>query len=219
MKPKENQRYFVPDLSPMDRRELAGLKPRAIFVAESPHVSEVEPDERLARRPLCGAAGKVWWKLLSEIFEGTENPDVSLARLLEICRKNRIVVLNAVQNPLDPKVAKKFPAAEPVECLGFAKAAGPSGYKKMKNDPCVLDAVEKLRKRLTHPALARAPIWSLGNDAEWFVTRALTPEEQIQRVRGKLPHPSAWWRRGGLFGRTAKEKLTEIFLKDSVRCR
>src|SRR4051794_1908150 len=123
-------RYFVPDLSPRDHG--TPEMPRAVFVAESPHISEVTPAKRIDRRPLCGMAGKAWWSLLSEILEGQANPDVSLERELEVCRKHRIAVMNAVQYPLDPKVTASFPDFDPAKQLGFNKVAGEFGYKKQK---------------------------------------------------------------------------------------
>jgi hypothetical protein len=59
--------------------------------------------------------------------------------------------------------------------------------------------------------MKKATVIPLGNDAEWFVSQALTPEEYETRVKDKIPHPSAWWRQGGLFGRIAQEKLEKIF--------
>jgi hypothetical protein len=203
-------RYFVPDISPVDRSELKTLEPKIIFVAESPHISEVEPDELSARRPLCGAAGRQWWRKLGEILDHQSSDDVSLERMKKLSSRNRIAVINAVQFPMDPKVAAKFPEAEPVLNLGFAKASGEFGYKKKKKSKEVQESIQELRKRLTNPKMKNAVIWPLGNDAEWFVSQALTPEEYEERVQGKIPHPSAWWRQGGLFGRIAQEKLEKI---------
>jgi hypothetical protein len=210
-------RYFVPDISPIDRPELKGLSPRVLFVAESPHISEVEPGDRQKRRPLCGAAGRVWWKKLGEILEQESSDDVSLERMESICAQNKIAVINAVQFPMDPKVAAKYPDAEPVSNLGFAKASGEFSYKRQKKAPTVQEAVKNLRERLMDPKMKDAQIWPLGNDAEWFVSQALSPEEYAERVKGKIPHPSAWWRQGGHFGRVAQEKLNEVF--SSVRKR
>jgi hypothetical protein len=204
-------RYFVPDISPVDRPELKNLVPKIVFVAESPHISEVEPENRAERRPLCGAAGRQWWRKLGEILAEESSDDVSLERMEKLSSKNRIAVINAVQFPMDPKVAVKYPEAEPVENLGFAKASGEFGYKKQKKSPEMQEAIRNLRKRLTDPAMKSATVFPLGNDAEWFVSQALTPEEYKERVKGKIPHPSAWWRQGGLFGRIAQEKLEKIF--------
>lgn len=235
--PKPNSRYFVPDLSPQDRTALESLRPKVIFVAESPHVSEVEPDEIEARRPLCGMAGRQWWSMLNEIlgeggnsetaksevqesnFRGKLSQDVSLPYLIEFCRSNRIVVMNAVQFPLDPKVAKRFPEAEPVKNLGFSKVGGVSSFKKLKTSEPVKFAIHSLKQRLCHPNLAGIPIHCLGNDAEWFVMQAISDPSQcgelqenlLARLGEKIPHPSAWWRQGGLFGRIAREKLMRIF--------
>lgn len=204
-------RYFVPDISPVDRPELKKLVPKIVFVAESPHISEVEPEVKTERRPLCGAAGRVWWKKLGEILQKESSDDVSLERMEKLSSKNRIAVINAVQFPLDPKVAAKYPEAEPVSNLGFAKASGEYGYKKQRKSPEVQEAIKNLRKRLTDPSMKDAEVIPLGNDAEWFVSQALTPEEYKERVKGKIPHPSAWWRQGGHFGRIAQEKLEKIF--------
>jgi hypothetical protein len=207
-------RYFVPDLSTVDRSVLKKMKPRAIFVAESPHVNEIEPETPGERRPLCGMAGRKWWGLVSELLEGEANADVSLARLLETCFKHRIVIMNAVQYPLDPKVAVVFPEADPAKNLGFNKVSGLYSFKKLKAGPQVRAAIDQLTQRLRHPSLKDAPIYCLGNDAEWFVTQALSPAEFSARVGQKIPHPSAWWRKGGHFGRVARERLTEIFGKN-----
>jgi hypothetical protein len=206
-------RYFVPDISPIDRPELKGLSPKIVFVAESPHISEVEPDECERRRPLCGAAGRQWWRKLGEILEGESSDDVSLDRMEQISSRAKIGVINATQFPMDPKVMAKFPDADPTKTLGFGKASGEFNYKKKSPNvqKAVEEAVEKLRSRLTHPSMKDSEIWPLGNDAEWFVSKALTPEEYKARVKGKIPHPSAWWRQGGLFGRIAQEKLEGIF--------
>lgn len=203
------ERYFVPDLSPWDRKELATLKPKNVFVAESPHLNEVEPEELEARRPLCGAAGKKWWSKLGRILERVENEDVSLVRMLRVCRDYRIVVMNAVQYPMDPKIAARYPDGDPVKNLSFAKVSGESNFKK--KTPAVQRAIGDLSTRLHHPLLSNAVIWPLGNDADWFVRQALSDEEFRARVGGKIPHPSAWWRKGGHFGRLAEKQLQDIF--------
>src|SRR5690349_20606081 len=74
------KRFFVPDLAPYNRTSLSDLIPRVVFVGESPHVNEVEPEALNERRPLCGAAGRQWWKLLGELLEGEISEDVSLVR-------------------------------------------------------------------------------------------------------------------------------------------
>lgn len=203
-------RYFVPDLTPMDRPGLKGVKPKFVFVAESPHLNEIEPDTMELRRPLCGMAGRQWWRKLGEILDHTDTDDVSLERMVQICRKHRIAILNAVQFPMDPKIAAKFPEADPARNLGFGKLTGDLGYKKMKDSDEVKAAIQNLRKRLTDPALSDAVIWPLGGDAQWFVSRALSPDEFKVRVLGKVHHPSAWWRKNKLFGRIADQKLREI---------
>ena len=201
-------RFFVPDLSPSAHPELG--VPRLLFVAESPHVSEVEPAARAARRPLCGAAGRVWWSALSELLEGAADDDVSLDHLRTFCRKHRIAVLNAVQQPLDQKIVRTFPDADPRRTLGFDKGPGEHHYKKQKGEPALARILKSLRARLETPELAKVPVYSLGLDAEWFLRQALGPEEFSRRVRGRIPHPSAWWRRGGHFGRVARTELAGL---------
>jgi hypothetical protein len=208
-----NNRYFVPDLSPMDRSSLHKVHPCIIFIAESPHLNEIGPDECEQRRPLCGVAGKQWWGLLSELLEGEANSDVSLKRLVEFCERHKIAVMNAVQYPLDPKIARSFPEAEPVKNLGFCKLSGPQGYKKMKTSREVQESIQSLRNRLCDPGVEGAEVHCLGNDAEWFVYQALGPKEFEERVKEKIPHPSAWWRQNGLFGQIAREKLSQIFTR------
>jgi hypothetical protein len=208
---KPNPRFFVPDLSPRDRKALVGIRPRAIFVAESPHVSEIEPESIDQRRPLCGVAGRQWWGLLSELLDFEKNEDVSLEHLVQFCQNHRIVVMNAVQYPLDPKVVKAFALADPAKNLGFNKVSGPYSFKRLKKSAPVQEALDSLRARLLDPRMENAPIHCLGNDADWFVRQALGDGESANRISDKIPHPSAWWRRGGLFGRTAREKLSQIF--------
>jgi hypothetical protein len=169
----------------------------------------VAPERPEDRRPLCGQAGKVWWSALGMILEKNPDSDTSLERILAFCTKHRVVVLNAVQYPLDPKVAKKFPDADPVKNLGFSKVGGASSFKKMKNSREVLTAVQSLRERLGHPALSRLPVYCLGNDSFWFVSQAL--QDNPSRAPEKIPHPSAWWRRQNLYKKIALEKLGEIF--------
>lgn len=199
--------YLVPDLSPRDRDALSGMKPRVIFVAESPHTSEIAPERLGERRPLCGAAGKKWWAALGEVLEGDSSEEVSLERMLRLCREHGIALLNAVQVPLDQAVTKKEPAADPLKTVGFCKNTGPHSYRRLKDSPTVRSAIESLRNRLETPGLEAVPIHCLGNDAEWFVRRALGDSPRIQ---GKIPHPSAWWRKGGHFGRVAKGALAQL---------
>ena len=203
-------RYFVPDLSPIDHPEGDWSKARIVFVAESPHVSEVAPPLKSERRPLCGMAGKTWWKTVGELLEGDKSDDVSIERLLSLVQKHGLVVLNAVQLPIDSKVAKQFPEASPVKLLGFDKGPGPKTYKKLKRSDAVRASVKKLAERLHSPELAGLPVVVLGNDSEWFVKEALGKDEYDSKVIGKLPHPSAWWRKGGHFGRVARAKLEQL---------
>lgn len=202
-------RYFVPDLSPQQRPELSAVRPRVVFVGESPHVREVEPQAAQERRPLCGPAGKAWWKALGEALEGDVSDDVSLERMLRLCGRHSIAVINAVQLPLDPGITRVLPDADTVKLLGFSKAAGPAHYKRRKAAPEVRAAVALLRERLMHPSVLSAAVHPLGNDAEWFVREALAGD--ASRIARKLPHPSAWWRRGGWFGQEARKILKEIF--------
>ncbi len=203
----KSRTYRVPDLTPRDRPELRGLKFRYVFVAESPHISEVEPEAEPDRRPLCGAAGKVWWKALSEIIEGVTNENLSLEYFLKFCAQHRIAIANAVQVPLDPKVTRLFPDADPILTLGFSKEVGPHHYKKAVLKKTLAD----LHDRLTDSALDGAKIVSLGNDADWFIRTALSAEELEKLYAAKIAHPSAWWRRGGYFGRMARETLKLLF--------
>lgn len=194
----------MPDLTPRDRPAWAGFHPRFVFVAESPHRNEIEPEGEMERRPLCGMAGRKWWGALSEVIEGEANEDVSLERMRRFCVSHGIAVLNAVQRPLD--------FADPIRILGFNKAPGPHHYKKMKNSPEVCATLESLGERLCDPRIRGLPIHCLGNDAEWFVSRVLEQASCGELVLGpKIPHPSAWWRRGGHFGRVAKAQLEAMF--------
>jgi len=207
-----NRRFFVPDLTPEAHPEWKGFRPRWVFVAESPHLNEVEPEAEEDRRPLCGAAGRAWWSLLSRLLEGEPSDDVSLERFHKLCIAHGIAVLNAVQYPLDPKITRRFADADPLRVLGFSKLAGSQGYKKLKASDLVQARIKSLRDRLQHTALAKCPIHPLGNDAEWFISQALGADEFGSRVGERIPHPSAWWRQGGLFGRIAEEKLSRILL-------
>jgi hypothetical protein len=137
--------------------------------------------------------------------------DVSLARLAQFCRAHGLAVMNAVQFPMDPKVQSVFPAALPSLTIGFSKAPGAEFYKKAKGTPSLQIALDSLRRRLSHPSVKDCPIYCLGNDSEWLVQQALGKEGFAARVKGRIPHPAAWWRQGGLFGRIAREKLNAIF--------
>jgi hypothetical protein len=209
---RPDSRFFVPDLTPQARPALRNCDYHVIFVAESPHINEVEPEKPQERRPLCGAAGRQWWSMLGDLLEHDPSSDVGLQRMLSLCCKHQFAVMNAVQYPLDPKIAASFPKADPIKNLGFAKASGPYSYKKMKKSEPVKEVIQSLRERLCQPGLEKTPIICLGNDAEWFVQQALADDPKLlERVRGKLPHPSAWWRRQGVFKKIAKEKLEELF--------
>lgn len=207
-----NRRYFVPDLSPMDRHLLKTAEIQAVFIAESPHISEIESEVEELRRPLCGMAGRQWWTMLAEVLGENEEVGLSAESLQLFCRKYRIAVLNAVQYPLDPKVTKRFQEADPVKNLGFQKASGPYSFKRLRATESVQSVLRHLEKRVRHPSLSQAKIYCLGNDAQWFLGQALAPyPEDFQRFVDKIPHPSAWWRQGGFFGRVAHEKLDKIF--------
>lgn len=207
MTQREAPEYLVPDLTPGDREALRGLKPRVVFVAESPHTSEIAPERLADRRPLCGAAGKKWWSALGEALESDPSEDVSLERMIRLCREHRLVILNAVRMPLDQAVTKKEPDADPLKTVGFCKNAGADSYRRLRDSAAVKDALESLRQRLEAPELRNVAIHCLGNDAEWFVRRALGDSA---RIEGKIPHPSAWWRKGGHFGRVARKALVSI---------
>jgi hypothetical protein len=205
-----HSRYFVPDLSPMARPELKGVKPKIIFVAESPFESEVAPEKESERRPLCGKAGQEWWRMIGAIINGEVSNETSLKRLLELCRKAEIAVLNSVQYPLDPKIVSYYDElADPLEGLGFTKFS-PVSYKKLKTSDNVQTAIHLLRERLADPLLASAPVVSLGLDAQWFVSQALESKVGEGRHLETVPHPSAWWRAGGKFRVKAKEQLTRM---------
>ena len=203
-------RYFVPDLSPIDHPDLDWSRARIVFVAESPHVSEVAPERESERRPLCGMAGRVWWKLLGELLEGRVSDDVSLERLLTLAQSHGVIVMNAVQMPIDSKVTREFPDASPIRLLGFDKGPGPKTFKKLKSTQAVQTSLKRLAERLNSPELSRLPVVCLGNDSEWFVKEALGKDRFGAQVICKLPHPSAWWRKGGHFGRVAREQLERL---------
>lgn len=209
--PLLNQRYFVPDLSPQFHQSLLRIKPQYVFVAESPHVSEVTPQELAQRRPLCGAAGKKWWGELSGLLEGRVAEELSLGYLLRFCARHRIVILNAVQFPLDPKVGQEFPEADPIQNLGFNKVSGQYSFKKLKDSSAVVQRIKDLSQRLNHPSIAHLNVHCLGNDSEWFVQRALGQLSQEHRLGTKIPHPSAWWRKGGYYGEVAQAQLKKMF--------
>jgi hypothetical protein len=207
-----NRRYFVPDLSPLDRRLLKSAEVEHVFIAESPHISEIEAEAEELRRPLCGMAGRQWWTMLAEVLGENEEVTLTAESLQLFCRKYRLAVLNAVQYPLDPKVTKRFQEADPVKNLGFQKASGPYSFKRLRGTEPVQTAIRLLEQRVRHPSLSQAKIHCLGNDAQWFLGHALAPyPEDFQRYVEKIPHPSAWWRQGGFFGRVAHEKLSKIF--------
>lgn len=202
-------RSFVPDLSPMDRAELRGMNVRVVFVAESPHSSEIASETIEGRRPLCGASGRKWWSLLREVAGDQPSEDVSLPSLLRFCRKHGVVVLNSVQWPLDRALAKGSPALDPLKTVGFCKNPGPFFYKRLKSRVPVKKAVRDLARRLQDRRLMGASIYCLGGDAEWFVRQAMGRDSA--RVAGKIPHPSAWRRNRGLLAGMAEDCLRAFF--------
>jgi hypothetical protein len=208
----KTHRFFVPDLAPWDRPIFAQLKPKWIFVAESPHVNEVEPPLVKDRRPLCGKAGQKWWNLLSELWSDPIDAGLSSRDLEQFCLKHRLFVMNAVQLPLDPKIVSHFPGADPILTLGFHKGSGPFSFKALKRAPSVQGAFSSLRQRLMRPECHSAPMICLGNDAHWFVEQVLLSSDSPlkEKVEEKIPHPSAWWRRGGYYGRVAQERLESL---------
>lgn len=211
------KRFFVADLSPEQRPALADLKPKLVFVAESPHVSEVEPLNAAERRPLCGSAGREWWSMVGTMVAGDSSRETDLERLLSLCRLARIAVMNAVQYPIDPKIVMHYGSeADPVTHLGFAKVA-PASFKKLKNGEDVEAAIEALRARLVHESVSDLPVVSLGNDAQWFVAQALQAKSGVGRHLMTVPHPSAWWRQGGAFRDKARGQLKELLAPKAAR--
>ena len=211
-------RYFVPDLSPEGRPELANLKPQIVFVAESPFESEVAPEACLVRRPLCGKAGQDWWRMVGQIVANETSTVTTLERLLNLCRTARIAVMNSVQYPLDPKIVSYYgPEADPLAALGFTKVP-PASYKKLRTSDDVQSAICNLRERLVHPSVIHLPVVSLGNDSQWFVSQALEAPRGIGRHIDTVPHPSAWWRAGGKFRDKARGQL-ETLLRQGYVCK
>ncbi|MEW6057859.1 MAG: hypothetical protein AB1540_14725 [Bdellovibrionota bacterium] len=202
------ERFFVPDLTPEQRSQLKKLKPKLVFVAESPHESEVAPEMRAERRPLCGKAGREWWQKIGQILKDEDDKSTELGRLLELCLAGDFAVMNAVQYPLDPKITLyQGEEAAPVRGLGFSKVS-PYSYKKLKDTEAVRRAVQNLRERLNHSSLVHALVVSLGNDAQWFVNQAL--QGSLERHLETIPHPSAWWRQGGKLRTRAELQLTSL---------
>lgn len=204
------KRFFVADLSPQQRSALASIKPKLVFVAESPHVNEVEPLDAAHRRPLCGSAGREWWAMVGFFIAGEKSRQTDLERLLALCRRGQLAVLNAVQYPIDQKITAHYgDEANPLANLGFAKAA-PASYKKLKASDEVQAAIHALRERLVHASMHELPVVSLGLDAQWFVTQALGSKMGEGRHLTTVPHPSAWWRQGGKLRERAREQLKAL---------
>lgn len=212
------KRFLVEDLSPEQRPLLASLVPKLVFVAESPHVSEVEPLRLKERRPLCGSAGREWWSMVGRFVSDEDSKATDLERLLLLCRRGRFAVMNAVQYPIDVKiVAHCGPQSDPIAALGFTKVA-PASYKKLKAGDDVQAAIHALRERLVHPTVRRCPVVSLGLDAQWFVERALDAKSGGGRHLMTIPHPSAWWRQGGKLRERARSQLEGLLAPQADQC-
>jgi hypothetical protein len=208
---KKNTRFFVPDLSAQARGDDFRFIPRYVFVAESPHLSEVEPVLMKQRRPLCGKAGQVWWPALTQRISGFEqsiDPLLSYDFQKKVCRAGSLFLINAVQYPLDPKIVLHQPAADPVSQIGFSKVS-PTSYKNFKKTQQVQQALDSLRMRLNHPLCAHTQVVSLGNDAKWFVEQVIDSSRHCFTI----PHPSAWWRQGGKLRQRAEGLLDQLFIQ------
>ncbi len=189
-------RFRVPDLLPG-----APERARAVFVGESPHRDEVASDVTEERTPFRGMAGREWWSAVGRL-SGREIPVKPMpprAVLEPLCQELGIGLINAVQYPLDPGIVRHTGAeADPATALGFAKATGPTSYKRVFKEPAnsnpVVQAIEDLRARLAPFVEAGVPVVCLGNDSRWFVDQALAENaEALARVQ-VMPHPSSWWR-------------------------
>lgn len=189
-------RYRVPDLLPG-----APEKARAVFVGESPHRDEVAPETPEERTPFRGMAGREWWSAVARLSgrEIAVKPMPPRAVLEPLCRDLGIGLLNAVQYPLDPGITRHTGQdADPASALGFAKASGPTSYKRVFKEPAranpVAQAIDDLKARLAPFVEAGVPVVCLGNDSRWFVDQALAENaEALARVQ-VMPHPSSWWR-------------------------
>lgn len=204
---KDAERWLVPDLVP------DGVELCAIFVGESPHKDELKPQDQVERSPFRGSAGKQWWQ---EIFGCAGLPFQREAQvppkteLEHVCRKLRIAVLNAVQYPIDPKITQHYPACVPREYLKFDKGErdrkgngngkGPFGYKTVLDDQYragpVGERIIDLARRLRRFSKMPAQLVCLGDDSEWFVSRAiqqlplgcvLTEQSPVT-----ISHPARW---------------------------
>ena len=212
---KYSARYRVEDLIPIfSRSNFSKLK--AVFIAESPHKDEVSSENPRERSPFRGTAGKEWWGALSKIAgdQPISGEIPSREKLLEICFELGIVVMNAVQFPLDPKITlHQGHSCDPVEFLGFQKSSGPLGYKAVLknsdrknsvNNP-VGEAILDLRMRLEGLKKSNdvSIIVCLGNDSRWFVERAAQGNLDDLKIQ-TIPHPSSWWRKAEYRSRALK---------------
>lgn len=215
--PAYKKRFCVADLTPAERVSMRDQPIKWIFVAESPHVNEVKEELAELRRPLCGKAGQEWWKMLEKIFRASAlelDPELTAESLENFCIHHGLAVMNAVQYPIDLKIMAHYgEAADPERHLGFSKSGG-SHYKKQKKTFGVEKALKSLEARLMHPSLAAAPIYALGLDSKWFLEQLAIGNAMIaKRHQGSLPHPSAWWRKGGFFRQKAETLLNGVFAK------
>jgi hypothetical protein len=214
--PKYSRRFRVPDLKPPGGPGSRGNLV-VIFVGESPHRDEVAPTDPRERTPFRGAAGRAWWSELAKFLKHPKEvrPVPPRPVLLEICAELRIAMINAVQFPLDPKIAlHQGRQAAPIPNLGFEKGPGRLGYKavwkKSGQKGPVGMAVSDLAKRLRPLQAGRARIVCLGNDSCWFVERALELLDPAHEIRvSTVPHPSCWWRKAS-YRRRAIEALSSI---------
>ncbi len=195
-------RYRVDDLVPPPG-EWSRL--RAVFIGESPHKDEVAPEDPRERSPFRGMAGREFWTEVAKYLKapGMTRPVPPRAELERICTELGMALMNAIQYPLDPKIALHYgEGCSPAEQLGFEKATGPRGYKAIakKGGPgnAVDAAIRDLVQRLSKLQSARAQLVCLGNDSCWFVERAIAglPAEAalLSQPVLTIPHPASWWR-------------------------
>jgi hypothetical protein len=193
-------RFYVEDLAP----EISPKRVKAIFIGESPHRDEVAPEDAAERSPFRGVAGREWWTELAKFlsYDVQTKPVPERAVLMKMASELGIVVMNAVQYPLDPKITLHQEGSSPEEQLGFQKSTGPTGYKKVykalgEKSP-VARAIGDLAERLSVYEDSGAQIVSMGGDSRWFTDLALAKLPEGSALRSKpvlqIPHPSSWWR-------------------------